>query len=97
MEIKTGDKIKFESEKRPYLVRAADDRFAVCTKPFNLRHTTLYTIVDLEKDIRGPDNTVFGEGYETDEDAARALGELQAGEIEVSYRNRVPLDIERVY
>lgn len=96
MEIKAGDKIKFEAEKRPYRVRAADERFAVCTKPFNLQKTTIYTIVDLEQDVRGPDDLVFGLGYESDEDAERALKQLQAGEIKVSHRNRVPLDIERV-
>ena len=96
MDIKAGDKIKFKGEKRPYRVRAADGRFAVCTKPFNLQNTVLYTIVDLERDVRGTDDLIFGHGYETDEDTANALKQLQAGEIEVSHRNCVPLNIERV-
>ena len=97
MEIKAGNRIKFESEGKPYKVRLADERFAICTKPFNLRHTTIYTIVDLERGVRGPDDLIFGEGYETDEDMTRALKQLQAGEIEVSHRRSIPLDIERVY
>lgn len=96
MTVKAGDRIKFFSEKRPYCVRAADRRYAICTKPFNLKHTTIYTIIDFKEDVRGPDNVIFGLGYETDADAARALAQLQAGEIEVSYRRRIPLDIERV-
>ena len=31
--IEVGDKIYIASEKRPYRVRAANQRFAVCTKP----------------------------------------------------------------
>ena len=97
MKLKTGDRIKFAAEKQPYRVRVADARFAVCTKPFNLRKTVLYTIVDLEQGVRGADDRIFSEGYETDEEIAQALKRLQAGEIEVSRRNRVDLDIERVY
>lgn len=46
MIFKRGQKIWFEGEKRPYTVRACDERFAICTKPFNLRKTVLYTIID---------------------------------------------------
>lgn len=97
MKINQGDRIKFASEKRPYRVRAADDRFAVCTKPFNLRHTVMYTIVDLKENVRGADNLIFCSGYETDEDTALTLQQLQSGEIAVSQRNQVPLDIEWVH
>lgn len=95
-DIHVGDRIKFECERLSYKVCACDDRYAVCIKPFNARKTTLYTIIDFKRDIRGPDNTVFGLGYETSEDAIRALGQLQAGEIEVSHRRCIALDIEKV-
>ena len=98
MEFKVGDRIKFKSEKQSYRICAADERFAVCIKPFNLRKTTIYTIVDLERGVRGPDNRIFCEGYETDEDAERALKQLQSGEIEVSHRSSryLDLDIEKI-
>ena len=34
----------------------------------------------------------FCSGYETDEQCEERLQELESGEIEVSFRNRVPLD-----
>lgn len=94
--VQVGDRIKFSSERQSYRVCAADGRFAVCIKPFNARKTTLYTIVDFERGVRGPDNIIFSQGYETDEDAKRALGQLQRGEIEVSHRRHVALDIEKI-
>lgn len=37
---------------------------------------------------------VFCSGYESDEDCAERLAELQSGEIEVSSRRGIPLDID---
>lgn len=89
-----GQKVKFSSERLRYTVRAANERFAICTKPFNARHTTLYTIIDFKRRVRGRENLIFGMGFETDEDCQRALARLIAGESEVSYRHYVALDIE---
>ena len=89
--MKVGDKIYFVEEKRPYKVRAANDRYLVCTKPYNLKGTVLYTIVDLIEEIRGTENTVFCMGFESDEGCAEALTRLVSGESEISRRNRVPL------
>ncbi|MCT7371886.1 hypothetical protein [Mycolicibacterium llatzerense] len=74
----TGMKIRFGEEKSAYTVQAiaGDGRYLVCTKPFNLRKTVLYTVVDLAKGIRGTDNRVFDMGYKTPEechDAAAAF------------------------
>ena len=89
--IKKGSKITFVEEKRPYVVRAIGKRYAVCTKPFNPKHTVLYTVIDIDKKIRGTENLVFGMGAETDEDCNEMLQRLESGESEVSHRNRVPL------
>ncbi len=62
-----GTRIWFHEEKTPYRVRARSDRYLVCTKPFNPKRTTIYTIVDLTEQVRGPENLVFGMGAETDE------------------------------
>ena len=51
-----GDKIYFAEEKRPYTIQACDERYIICTKPFNPKHTIQYTIVDLKDEIRGADN-----------------------------------------
>ncbi len=88
-----GDKIKFDSEVQRYTVQAFDDRFAIMTKPFNARRTYLYTITDLERGKRGACNLIFGPPCDvnTPDGANELLAEMQSGEIEVSYRNCVPL------
>ena len=92
--VKVGDKVYIPTEKRPYTVRARDDRYVICTKPFNPKHTVLYFIIDLVDKWRGPDDRLFCMGYETDDECAERLAELQNGEIEVSSRRGIPLDIE---
>lgn len=87
--VKVGMKIFVEGEKKPYTVRARDERYIIATKPFNLRHTVFYFIIDLIDQCRGPDNMIFCSGYENDEDIAERLAELQNGDIEVSWRRRV--------
>jgi hypothetical protein len=96
--LSVGDRVKFESEKRPYTVRAVsgDGRWVICTKPLNLRHTVIYTVVDFDSDVRGPDDLIFGLGYESDEDIASAMGMFEAGDAEVSVRHDLRLDIEQV-
>lgn len=94
MRVEIGDKVYVPNEKKPYRVRARDDRYIICTKPFNPQHTVLYTIIDLVDKCRAPDNMVFCSGYETDEDCIDRLKELQNGEIELSRRRGIPLDIE---
>ena len=94
MKANVGDKIYFPTDKRPFRVRCRNERFIILTKPLNLYHTVLYTIVDLKNKWRGPDNMIFCDGYETDEDCNERLMELQEGIIEVSTRRGIPLDID---
>ena len=91
-ELKPGDSVYIWNEVRPYKVKCRDERFIICTKPFNLKQTVIYFIADLERYVRGPDNMVFCFGYETQEQCEERLKELQQGIIEVSSRNCVPLD-----
>jgi hypothetical protein len=91
-----GDKIYFKEEKKPYTVRACSKRFLVCTKPFNPKHTVLYTIVDLTLNIRGTENMIFCQGFETDIECEEALERLKTGESEVSHRNQIELNIEKI-
>jgi len=94
MKIKVGDKIKFKNEKQRYTVQACDDRYLICTKPFNPRKTVLYTIVDLKERIRGRDDLIFCFGYETKQDCERSLRWLNSNELEISYRHRIKLDLK---
>jgi hypothetical protein len=94
MRVELGDRVYVPGEKKPYRVRARDDRYIICTKPFNPKHTVMYFVIDLKERRRGPDNMVFCFGYESDEDCNERLKQLQKGMIEVSRRRDVPLDIE---
>lgn len=94
MRVEVGDNVYIPNQKRPYRVRARDDRYIICTKPYNPEHTVLYFIIDLIDKRRAPDNMIFCSGYETDEDCQERLQELQSGEIELSWRRGIPLDIE---
>lgn len=98
-----GSRVWLDGESQPYKVRARDDRYIICTKPFNLKRTVLYTIIDLERSKRGPDNMVFGAGYETDEQVSARMAELSAGReegavdrLELSRRREVDLDVVMV-
>lgn len=95
MIFKVGTKIKFVEEKQKYTVRASNDRFVICTKPFNLEKTVLYTIIDLVKNIRGRENLIFGMGAETTEQCEEMLKRLTDGETEVSRRSSILLRIEQ--
>ena len=101
MKLKAGDRVKFVEEKQRYTVQACNERYAVCTKPFNPKHTVLYTIVDFEEQIRGTENLIFCAGFETQEQCEGALDRLMGNwkegwATEISHRNRIPLRIEEV-
>lgn len=94
MEFNKGDKIYFKGEKLPYVVKACDERWVICTKPFNLKHTVFYTILDLVENIRGTNNWIFNPyDYKVQEDIEQCLLDLQNGEVEITRRNRVHLSI----
>ena len=92
--LRVGQKVKFAAEKQRYTIQACNERFAVCTKPFNARKTVLYTVVDFAQNVRGTENLIFGAGAESREDCEQMLERLSAGESQISHRNRIPLDIE---
>lgn len=92
MRAQVGDKVYVPKEKKPYRVKARDERYIICTKP--CFGTVLYFIVDLKERWRAPDNMVFCSGYETEEQCKERLAELQSGEIELSCRRGIPLDID---
>lgn len=88
-----GTKLYANDQKRPYVVKAADERFAIATKPHF--GTVMYTILDKEKKVCGPDNMVFSHGYESQKDCEYNLARLQ-DDMEVSYRRAVRLDVAGV-
>lgn len=95
-----NDRVKFAGERNAYTIQARSERFIVCTKPFPLRRTVIYTIVDLQELVRGPENLTFGAGAETPAHCERMVDRLEGRgrdfPTEVSRRNRVPLVVDRV-
>jgi len=91
MALSVGSKIRMDGERTSYTVQAANDRFAIMTKPHF--KTYLYTITDLQRRVRGPCNLVFGLPCHVDspEGAREALAMIEAGEMEVSYRHHKDL------
>ena len=91
--VKPGHKLWFDNERFPYKVRVRNERFLICTKPYNPKRTVLYTIIDLERKICGTENLVFCFGFESTRDCKEALQRLSSGETEISHRNYVGIDI----
>lgn len=96
--IKVNDKIYFKSEKKPYRVKAFDGRYAICTKPFNLQKTVIYTIIDFKENKRSSDSYgKYGKyKYSLQEDIDEALKALKSGEMTLSVKNAIDLDILKV-
>jgi len=95
--LKVGDKIKFIAEKQRYTIKAKSERYIICTKPFNLKKTVLYTIIDLERLVRGTNNMIFNPyDYAVQEDIDECLIDLDYHNrgVEVTHRNCVKLDVE---
>ena len=99
VELRPGDRVEFDGDVRRvwWTVRAVsqDGRWAILTVPFNLHRTVLYTVVDFDSGVRGPDN-YGGLGYESDEAIAAALARFEAGDAEVSVRYDAYLTIAEV-
>ena len=90
-----GQKLKFKSEKQRYTIVGMDDRYLICIKPFNLKKTYLYCIVDLKENMRGPDNWLFGKyDLEYNDDIDECLKDLNSGKCRLSRRKSGPLDLE---
>lgn len=89
MALSVGTKIRMDGERQRYIVQAANDRFAIMTKPFNARRTYLYTITDLERGVRGPCNLIFGLPCDVNSlsGASEALAMIERGEMEVTHRH----------
>lgn len=104
MNLAVGKRIKFIEEKVSYKIIACNDRYAICTKPFNARKTWLYTIVDLVGKRRGPDNMIFGPLYDYNDpvEAAKAIRDLMhepgtlCRVLDISHRHDCKLNIEWV-
>lgn len=90
--LRVGAKIQFADENGTYTVRAMSERYAICTKPFNPQRTVIYSIIDIQEMMRGPNNLVLNiYDYKTDKGCEESLADLVDGKVELSRRNSIPL------
>ena len=76
--------VKFEGDRRWWTVRAEDERFTVLTRQaeFVPKGILRYTIIDLERGVRGPCNLIgngYGDGTYDDAQCAEILAALRLG------------------
>lgn len=86
-----GHKVKFSDDRLWFTVQARNDRFIICNAV--TKNNTYHSIIDLDQGVRGDDNLVFHDGYDDQQHCEARLKDFIDGEIEVSHRNRVLLDI----
>lgn len=97
-DIKTGQKLKFADDKLLWTVRAVEHPYIICTSQPN--KNGYHTIINVEKNIRGA-GTSWGCGYITDDDVKASMDALHDRhpddiQNEISFRNRVPLNIAEI-
>jgi len=98
-DIEVGDKVYFATDKKPFTVKATNEKFTILTKPFNLRKTVFYTIIDWHQGFRNRNNMVFNPyDYSAQEDIDQCLRDLCDPEsvVKISHRGKVKLDIVRI-
>lgn len=102
--LETGNRVKFSGDKKWWDVRATDsERYVILTRQaeFRPKGQKYYTIIDWERDLRGPCNLI-GQSWDEfmNDDACASLLAALRGEdvfpVEVSYRNNVPVKIVQV-
>lgn len=93
--IEAGQKVKFYGDRRWWGVRASGGDYVVLTRDAEFGRGTLYTVICWSQGRRGPHNS-WGYGATTPEKINAMLKALVVGDIELSERHSVRLDIERV-
>lgn len=73
MQLEVGDLVAVIGEKNRYTVRCRDERWIVCTKPYNAHRRKKHLIIDTENKMYGSDNHPYGLFYQTDEQCHYAL------------------------
>ncbi len=96
-----GERLKFAGFRYWWTVRAVTGHFAALTAhaEFHPTGTRCYTVIDWRNGIRGACNLIgqgWGDGTYTEEECAAMLAEFEAGGLEISHRNWVPLEFAEV-
>lgn len=93
--LRVGGTVKFADDKRVYTIRAMSERYAICTTPFPKLDTVMYTIIDNDKMIRGPNDLVLNiYDYTLETECEKTLRDLLANIVGISRRRSVSLVFE---
>lgn len=96
--LETGDRLKFDGDHRWWTVRAVSAHFAALTRQAEFRPAGVrcYTVLDWRNGVRGPCNLIgqgYGDGSYTEPECAEMLARFESGDLEVSQRNWVPIEV----
>jgi hypothetical protein len=94
-----GDLLYLYPDKKPYKIKACNEEFAICTKPFNLQHTCLYTILDWRQGKRNRNNMIFNPyDYMIQDDIEKCLRDLTDSKhiCKISHRGIVDIEITKI-
>jgi hypothetical protein len=93
-----GQKVKLDTDRRWWTVRAVTENFVGLTRQaeFEPAGTNCYTVVDWRNGVRGPCNLIgqtWGDGSYSETECAEMLARFESGDLEISQRNWVPIEI----
>lgn len=95
--LELGDKVRLYGDANNlYTVKAIGYPFIICTRPYNLKSTVFYTILDFEKCIRNRHNLIFNPfNFKIQKDIDKCLSHLlnKTDGISLSHRNHIDLEI----
>lgn len=94
--LRCGVRVWLFGEKRPYTVMAKNKHLVACVKPFTVRKTYIYTILDIKRGYRGTDGFVLGLSWKNRTSCVDSLKVMHKYGGEVSQRNRVALSVVRM-
>ncbi len=93
--LEAGQKVKFYGDRRWWEVVMPTDDYVVLTRDAEFNRGTLYTVICWSEGRRGPHNS-WGYPAKTYQEIGDMVIALYNGDIELSERGSVRLDIERV-
>lgn len=96
--LRPAEKVKFSGDRRWWTVRAVTEHFAALTRyaAGQPAGTRCYTVIDWRNGVRGPCNQSgqgWGDGTYTETECEQMLAEFEAGQLEVSQRKWLTIQI----
>ncbi len=96
-----GQRLKLAGDRRWWTVQAVTAHFAALTRQaeFHRAGVRCYTVLDWRNGVRGPCGLIgqgWGDGSYSEVECAAMLAEFEAGELEVSQRNWVHIELATV-